>query len=132
MPLCCHSFVCEAIRRNVAFNGGEAPERVRVLTNAARIVMMQSPLVSWRISPLLHHSLSCQHKGACIVMMQSPLVSWRISPLLRGSCHSIYKDACIVMMQSPLVSWHLSPLPHHFVMSAQRCTHRHDAVTTGE
>lgn len=37
------SAVCDSMRRNVAFNGGAAQERIRVLTNDARIIMMQSP-----------------------------------------------------------------------------------------
>lgn len=37
--------VCASMRRNVAFNGPTAEERIRVLSSDARVVMMQSPNV---------------------------------------------------------------------------------------
>lgn len=44
--------VCDSMRRNVAFNGGDAAARIHVLSNDARMVMMQAPMV--RAWPLLY------------------------------------------------------------------------------
>lgn len=40
--------VCASMRRNVAFNGPEVAQRIKVLSSDARIVMMQNPLVRTR------------------------------------------------------------------------------------
>lgn len=47
----------EAMKRNIQFNGAEAEQRMRPLQGDARVVMLQSPLVS-HISIILNNSSS--------------------------------------------------------------------------
>ena len=50
----------EAMRRNIQFNGPEAEQRMRPLQGDARVVMLQSPLVSCMCNCMCN----CMHSSA--------------------------------------------------------------------